>query len=250
MLLLLRAGPMEVGLLLEPGSVKVSMFVCPVAMGLLLQMCPMNVSRLVRLLRVRGSGGGPRGRQSDSPEQCDQQYASYNDSLHRRYPFSLPGVNRGARLHTASRCRPVGLSYPDPHPSNEHQPARLLACSARRRFSRTPKRVRRLLRTLGLSALGRPARDELGGVGSRGLSVFAARVAIDCVNQVWSTDIIYIHLRHGLVYLATVLGWHSRYVLGSIFLVLFSALLALMATFTASSIGSLNGTSIRSKPCS
>jgi len=36
----------------------------------------------------------------------------------------------------------------------------------------------------------------------------------------------------------------------SIFLALISLPLALMATFTASSIGSLKGTSIRSRPCS
>ncbi len=37
---------------------------------------------------------------------------------------------------------------------------------------------------------------------------------------------------------------------GSIFLILVSAPPALMATFVASSIGSLKGTSIRSRPCS
>ena len=32
-------------------------------------------------------------------------------------------------------------------------------------------------------------------------------------NQVWSTDITYIRLRNGFVYLAAVIDWHSRYVL-------------------------------------
>jgi putative transposase len=55
-------------------------------------------------------------------------------------------------------------------------------------YAVNPKRVRRLLRTLGL-------------------------VAIERVNQVWSTDITYLRLRGGFVYLAAVLDWHSRYVL-------------------------------------
>ena len=33
------------------------------------------------------------------------------------------------------------------------------------------------------------------------------------VNQVWSTDITYIRLGHGFVYLVAVIDWHSRYVL-------------------------------------
>lgn len=38
-------------------------------------------------------------------------------------------------------------------------------------------------------------------------------VKIDRVNQVWSTDITYIRLGHGFVYLTAVIDWHSRYVL-------------------------------------
>jgi len=36
---------------------------------------------------------------------------------------------------------------------------------------------------------------------------------IDRVNQVWSTDITYIRLREGFVYLMAIIDWHSRYVL-------------------------------------
>ncbi len=34
------------------------------------------------------------------------------------------------------------------------------------------------------------------------------------VDQVWSTDITYVRLRHGVVYLVAILDWFSRYVLG------------------------------------
>lgn len=36
---------------------------------------------------------------------------------------------------------------------------------------------------------------------------------VDRVNQVWSTDITYIRLHHGFVYLAAVIDWHSRCIL-------------------------------------
>lgn len=36
---------------------------------------------------------------------------------------------------------------------------------------------------------------------------------VDRINQVWSTDITYIRLNHGFVYLAAVIDWHSRCIL-------------------------------------
>jgi len=38
-------------------------------------------------------------------------------------------------------------------------------------------------------------------------------VTIDRVDQVWSTDITYIRLNHGFIYLIAVIDWFSRYVL-------------------------------------
>ena len=38
-------------------------------------------------------------------------------------------------------------------------------------------------------------------------------VKIDRVNQVWSTDITYIRMRAGFLYLTAVIDWYSRYVL-------------------------------------
>jgi len=38
-------------------------------------------------------------------------------------------------------------------------------------------------------------------------------VAIERVNQVWSTDITYIRMAGGFVYLVAVMDWYSRYVL-------------------------------------
>lgn len=38
-------------------------------------------------------------------------------------------------------------------------------------------------------------------------------VKIERVNQVWSTDITYIRMLNGFMYLTTVIDWHSRYVL-------------------------------------
>ena len=40
-------------------------------------------------------------------------------------------------------------------------------------------------------------------------------VKVTHVNQVWSTDITYIRLKHGFVYLTVVIDWYSRRMLAS-----------------------------------
>jgi len=41
----------------------------------------------------------------------------------------------------------------------------------------------------------------------------AGQVVIDQANKVWSTDITYIKLENGFVYLATIIDWHSKKIL-------------------------------------
>jgi putative transposase len=76
-----------------------------------------------------------------------------------------------------------------------------------------PKRVRRLLRTLGLVALGPQPGTSRAASEHRVYPYLLRGVAIERVNHVWSTDITYIRLRGGYVYLVAVLDWYSRYVL-------------------------------------
>lgn len=42
---------------------------------------------------------------------------------------------------------------------------------------------------------------------------YAGRVIIEKTNQVWSTDITYIKLEKGFVYLAAIIDWHSKKIL-------------------------------------
>jgi putative transposase len=76
-----------------------------------------------------------------------------------------------------------------------------------------PKRVRRLMRLMGLEAIYPKPRLSLGGPGHKIYPYLLSGVPIERVNQVWSTDITYIRLRHGFVYLTAVMDWYSRYVL-------------------------------------
>lgn len=75
------------------------------------------------------------------------------------------------------------------------------------------KRVRRLLRGMGLEAVYPKPRTSLKD-GETGVYPYLLRgLAIERPNQVWAADITYIRLRRGFAYLVAVLDWHSRYVI-------------------------------------
>ena len=75
------------------------------------------------------------------------------------------------------------------------------------------KRVTRLLRTMGLEALTpQPSTSRLA-VEHPKYPYLLRGITVERINQVWSTDITYIRLRRGFVYLVAVLDWFSRYVL-------------------------------------
>jgi len=76
-----------------------------------------------------------------------------------------------------------------------------------------PKRVRRLLREMGLMAVYPKPRLSLNPQAHQRFPYLLKGVPITRPNQVWSTDITYIRLRGGFVYLSAILDWYSRYVL-------------------------------------
>ena len=75
------------------------------------------------------------------------------------------------------------------------------------------KRVQRLMRLMGLEAIYPRKRTTIPGAGHKIYPYLLRGVKIDHVNQVWSTDITYVPMRHGFMYLVAVMDWHSRYVL-------------------------------------
>jgi len=75
------------------------------------------------------------------------------------------------------------------------------------------KHVQRLMRLMGLEAIGPKPRLSTANPEHRVYPYLLRDVPITRVDQVWSTDITYVRLRHGFVYLVAILDWHSRYVL-------------------------------------
>lgn len=75
------------------------------------------------------------------------------------------------------------------------------------------KRIRRLMRKMLLEAIYRKPNMSKRDKSHKIYPYLLRNVAIERVNQVWSTDITYIPMKHGFMYLTAVIDWRSRYIL-------------------------------------
>lgn len=143
-------------------------------------------------------------------------------------------INKKSDLSLARQCRLLAIGrtscYYKSHVSKAHlelmkqidevfteDPTRgtrrICAVLKKRNIDVGRSRVRRLMQVLGLFAiyckpdLSKPHPEH------EKYPYLLRNVNIVRVNQVWSTDITYIRLKHGFVYLTAVIDWHSRYVL-------------------------------------
>jgi putative transposase len=75
------------------------------------------------------------------------------------------------------------------------------------------KRVQRLMRLMNIAGVTPKRNTSKPAPGHRVFPYLLRNVAISHPDQVWSTDITYVPLRNGFVYLTAVMDWYSRYVL-------------------------------------
>jgi len=83
----------------------------------------------------------------------------------------------------------------------------------RQGFGVNPKRIRRLMRLMGLEAIYPKPRLSMPSDGHKKYPYLLRDLAIERPDQVWCTDITYIRMLHGFLYLVAMMDWHSRYVL-------------------------------------
>jgi putative transposase len=135
-------------------------------------------------------------------------------------------VRRQCELLGANRS---GLYY---EPVGESEENLLLMRLLDERYTRTPffgsrrmtewlvaqghevnrKRVRRLMELMGIEAVYPKPRLSQPGDGHRLYPYLLGGLTVERVNQVWSTDITYIRMAQGFVYLVAILDWFSRFV--------------------------------------
>jgi putative transposase len=75
------------------------------------------------------------------------------------------------------------------------------------------KRVQRLMRRMGIAALGPKPRTTKPVPGHKIFPYLLREMTIDRPNQVWAADITYIPIGRGFLYLVAVIDWASRAVL-------------------------------------
>jgi putative transposase len=77
------------------------------------------------------------------------------------------------------------------------------------------KKVRRLMRMMGLKAIYRHPRTSQPGPGNKIYPYLLKSLAIPRPNQVWAADITYIPMQKGFLYLVVIMDWYSRYIVAS-----------------------------------
>jgi putative transposase len=75
------------------------------------------------------------------------------------------------------------------------------------------KRVQRLMGLMGLEAIYPKPKLSVPGCGHRIYPYLLRGVTIERPDQVWSTDITYVGLPGGFMYLAVIIDWYSRYLI-------------------------------------
>ena len=75
------------------------------------------------------------------------------------------------------------------------------------------KHVQRLMRRMGIAALGPKPRTTKPAPGHKIFPYLLRNLAIDRPNQVWAADITYVPIGRGFLYLVAVIDWASRAVL-------------------------------------
>ena len=80
-------------------------------------------------------------------------------------------------------------------------------------YSVNRKRVQRLMRKMGIAALGPKPRTTKPAPGHKIFPYLLRTMVIDRPNQVWAADITYVPIGSGFLYLVAIIDWASRAVL-------------------------------------
>ncbi len=75
------------------------------------------------------------------------------------------------------------------------------------------KRIRRLMRTMGLRAIAPGPETSRRNKAHPVYPYLLRDLQVTRANQVWCADVTYVPLAHGFVYLVAIMDWHTRHVL-------------------------------------
>lgn len=128
-------------------------------------------------------------------------------SLNRSSYYLTPGVESAANLALMRRIDEVHLQWPF------YGSRRLAEELSTRRVPINRKHVQRLMRLMGLEAMYPRPRTTRRDENHQIYPYLLRNVPIVRPNQVWSSDITYLPMASGFMYLVAVIDWYSRFVL-------------------------------------
>jgi len=139
------------------------------------------------------------------------------------------------RISRARQCRLLGLprstSYHRPKPRSAtdlrlmrvidelyllypfYGSRQMLRCLRRQGYTINRKRVRRLMLEMGLEAIYQKPNLSRANVQHRIYPYLLRNLRVSRPNQVFATDVTYVPIQGGLIYLCAVIDWYSRAVL-------------------------------------
>jgi putative transposase len=127
--------------------------------------------------------------------------------LNRSTYYLAPAVESDENLRLMRRIDEQYLKTPF------YGSRRMTAVLERAGESVNRKRVQRLMRLMGLEGLFPGRRTSLTESGAKAYPYLLRDRTLTRINEVWSSDITYVPMRHGFMYLTAVIDWFSRYVL-------------------------------------
>jgi len=127
--------------------------------------------------------------------------------LNRSTYYLPPAVESGENLRLMRRIDEQYLKTPF------YGSRRVTACLERAGEAVNRKRVQRLMRLMGLEGLFPGRRTTIAAAGAKAYPYLLRDRALTHIDEVWSSDITYVPMRHGFMYLTAVIDWYSRYVL-------------------------------------
>lgn len=130
----------------------------------------------------------------------------------------LMGISRSSYYYEGKGENPVNLELmriiDEQHLKTPFYGSRQMARHLRRQgHTVNRKRIKRLMQLMGLEALYQKPRTSTPNPEHRIYPYLLRKMIIDRPNQVWCTDLTYIPMRHGFLYLVAIMDWYSRKVL-------------------------------------
>jgi putative transposase len=143
---------------------------------------------------------------------------SDNDQLSVRQQCELLEVNRSTLYYepvgpsddTLDLLKSIDRIFTD---TPFYGARRIQACLQEEGCSASRKRIRRLMKVLGLEAIYPRPRTSEPAPGHKIYPYLLRGLDINRPNQVWSADITYVPMRKGFVYVVAIIDWYSRLVL-------------------------------------